>query len=358
MTTDEKIRMLLDRARELDGEYNFQKIYQTVEHVRSDVAIEKLMENRSASDSSVLLQIVRETGKYQRREETSLAMVNLLPFVKWSRNKVCYTFQEDVELLLAEQASDFMTGNTPFSLLDRLPLQSFFVSTNHLFKNEDHLWGYSDKELDEVKKDLTRIGFFFCVDEVYVPNMRNNFGIYWVYSDKKHKDCVTVPSYWNLTNTRHETLEDALRHDVTRKMSIYETKSARRADCLRAALAFQYVLYLCAENAEIEMDTNSYYRETKAEFVKHKPREVRQMVAGRQTGILLREFKSKQLRYKSIENADSGRVQSPHMRKAHWHRYWVGKRDSEDRHMEIRWVAPTMIHKELQMLVKPAKVVV
>lgn len=34
----------------------------------------------------------------------------------------------------------------------------------------------------------------------------------------------------------------------------------------------------------------------------------------------------------------------PHIRRAHWHSYWTGKKDvQEERKLIVNWVAPTMV---------------
>ena len=36
----------------------------------------------------------------------------------------------------------------------------------------------------------------------------------------------------------------------------------------------------------------------------------------------------------------------PHIRRAHWHHYWVGNKDSIDRHLELRWIEPMIINAD------------
>jgi hypothetical protein len=40
----------------------------------------------------------------------------------------------------------------------------------------------------------------------------------------------------------------------------------------------------------------------------------------------------------------TGRPPIPHVRRAHWHTYWVGPRD--DQHRELRWISPTLVGAE------------
>lgn len=43
-------------------------------------------------------------------------------------------------------------------------------------------------------------------------------------------------------------------------------------------------------------------------------------------------------------NTGTGSAKRPHMRRGHWHNYWAGSGD--ERHLVLKWTAPTMIHPE------------
>lgn len=46
-----------------------------------------------------------------------------------------------------------------------------------------------------------------------------------------------------------------------------------------------------------------------------------------------------------VGGGGDGERRSPraHMRAGHWHHYWTGPRESHDRRLVVRWVAPTMV---------------
>lgn len=48
---------------------------------------------------------------------------------------------------------------------------------------------------------------------------------------------------------------------------------------------------------------------------------------------------------KQRENS-SGWTQRPHMRRAHWHHFWTGKK-GEERKLILKWIAPSFINTEL-----------
>jgi len=110
-----------------------------------------------------------------------------------------------------------------------------------------------------------------------------------------------------------------------------------------------YILYLCSQNAEIAQEPTSrrIYKPWKLS-PKHKYREVKQMQCATKDGMKIRNFKKMQAERKLN---GKGSMKAPHMRRAHYHRYWVGS--GENRHIEIKWVAPTYIHEDMKDLIKP-----
>lgn len=70
------------------------------------------------------------------------------------------------------------------------------------------------------------------------------------------------------------------------------------------------------------------------------------------TGSIIRKIKNNKKVYQSVNtNKDSsiavGTPKRPHSRKGHWHHFWIGKRDTEERKLVLKWVAPMFIHAEL-----------
>lgn len=97
------------------------------------------------------------------------------------------------------------------------------------------------------------------------------------------------------------------------------------------------VAYLCSANSDItavysptaEKRRNNAKRRSQATW--HE--------VGYRIGAELRNYN----RVKYEHGEKTGRTVRPHMRRAHWHRFWVGPRDGE-RRLVLRWVAPTMVN--------------
>ena len=96
--------------------------------------------------------------------------------------------------------------------------------------------------------------------------------------------------------------------------------------------------YIAAKNADI----NLVYRPTEKVLAsgggkKHKSCAVVSEV-GFRIGSALRE-------YRKVHHIDghSGGTVRPHVRRAHWHRFWVGPRNGE-RKLELRWLEPIFVN--------------
>jgi hypothetical protein len=101
------------------------------------------------------------------------------------------------------------------------------------------------------------------------------------------------------------------------------------------------VLYLCSEQPEID---NWFPPEPKAKFFGTKRRliaakEVKNWDVGLRIGAAL-DLSSKRDRTNSNEGGSDNTVR-PHIRRAHWHSYWVGKRGEQA--LSLRWLPPIAV---------------
>ena len=101
-------------------------------------------------------------------------------------------------------------------------------------------------------------------------------------------------------------------------------------------LLLNALAYLCSANSDIaavysptaEKRRNNAKRRSQATW--HE--------VGYRIGAELRNYN----RTKHKRGEKTGRTVRPHMRRAHWHRFWVGPRDG-DRRLVLKWLAPTMV---------------
>ena len=111
-------------------------------------------------------------------------------------------------------------------------------------------------------------------------------------------------------------------------------------------ILFRLLLYVCTTNADVCTET-VYRKSTKAKGASRKNpdrKPYKVWKCGFRYGIALQKQQSE--RVQSVATG-TGAEKKPHSRRGHYHHFWVGKRDSEERKLILKWVNPTYIHSEL-----------
>lgn len=125
--------------------------------------------------------------------------------------------------------------------------------------------------------------------------------------------------------------------------------SAQYIDRIRqdAIQAVQLVLYICAENAEIEENEDQAKIYRKAGTILDKYREIRKYDVGVKIGMILRR-NEKPRNYIPVTDGDKNsplwQIRS-HLRRAHWHHYWAGS--GENKKLILRWINSTIVNQHL-----------
>lgn len=111
-----------------------------------------------------------------------------------------------------------------------------------------------------------------------------------------------------------------------------------------AARLLQLVLYICAENADID-ENPEQKKITRKSSAGAQPkdvfREIRKWDVGVKIGKLIRQQKYYD---GSGTGSHSGTSKRPHVRRGHYHHFWAGSEKDGTRRLILRWVAPTFIN--------------
>lgn len=116
------------------------------------------------------------------------------------------------------------------------------------------------------------------------------------------------------------------------------------------------LIYLSSENAMKSIDLQKKATEVSESEVKTKPANKNKNkqkntsapvksfdIAIKETEYFIRvNSKSQGI----TQSTGKGKEKAPHVRKAHPHTYWVGKKDSPDRHKVVKFLMPTVIHSD------------
>lgn len=105
------------------------------------------------------------------------------------------------------------------------------------------------------------------------------------------------------------------------------------------------LLYLASENIhnsieQKDIPTTSHNHSRRKQRKENDSNVIREYVVAEREVALLRNANAFEHTSSGIS---TGRTVKPHIRKAHWHRYWVCKHNSEGRKLVLRFLMPTMV---------------
>lgn len=102
-------------------------------------------------------------------------------------------------------------------------------------------------------------------------------------------------------------------------------------------LLLNALAYICTANADI----NTFYMPPKGLKPNPKKDKKRSLVTMHRVGYTIGSQLREYARYASESKEHQGGTVRPHMRRAHWHHYWVGPKDN--RRLELRWLPPVKV---------------
>jgi len=255
----------------------------------------------------------------------------------WWRNKMIYRFDKTLADMLALQHLD---GKIPFEAFDYLPYPCVFIERDMIFGDYDVGgffawldWGTKENKrvlhLNFLRKDSTSMQTVIPISGGTIKES--------VAEMAKNKDKRAWGKF---------SLDDVLQSPVVKSLS----------ECVNL------LLYLCSEKPDMSDDIKLRVRRSRDSF--GNPKRVVAWDVGIRIGAALRKTSVSIARSdndnddESAENNKPTTSKRPHMRRAHWHSYWTGKRDGTDRKLILRWLPPTAINldsEESPTVITPVK---
>ncbi|MCP4635931.1 MAG: hypothetical protein GY848_05600 [Methyloversatilis sp.] len=229
-----------------------------------------------------------------------------------------------------------VSGDVPHDVLYRLPEWCVYVETPGLAWNDGQLFGFFAHLEYDVNTGRPELRLLLDADTALVP----------------------VPLHlgpWSLA----ESISRAV--DVARvQATVVGGMPAGVPQVLREWVEplVSLLLYLCSQNAEIgdgrRQPANPEPKRTKSGWRLFPPDRPTTWDVGVRLGSALRTA------YHAAETGQGGAHAAPraHIRRAHWHGYWIGPREGE-RRFDLRWMPPIPVNvndvADLPATVRPMK---
>lgn len=267
--------------------------------------------------------------EYIRCFTTDLEMLSALSM--WRKNKQIYSFYGELEDLLYQQATE--DDNVPVDVLQNLPFPCIFIETKKT--NIMDIVGFFAFYL--VKNDKKQFRLLLVTKDLLIPvplylakgqTIKNVFSHFF-------------DQYSSFTKKRHPCPDQAYQNQVDQYI------------CL-VTYVMQLLLYICAQNAEIcEKNESRKIYKKKPETIKDQYKEVQHFECGKKISEIVRrtiktnssEILDDELKIVFLQK--NGSKKRPHVRKGHWHHYWVGSKKEQNRQLKLNWIAPSIIHQEM-----------
>lgn len=257
----------------------------------------------------------------------------------WRREKLIYKFDDDLASELMDTADDIVV---PVEILAHLPAKCVYIDLPESIKQKylDGFFAFIEHDVNTHKKEL-RInpidanGEFSAFYALHLaPGATIGEGIEESF-DFAYKQAEKVKEK---IKERRLDVADKINEDFF----IEEMKKAKPF----IEFCVQLLLYICADNAEMEENPNqkSIYRPMSR--IRDQFKEVRQWDVGVKIGASLRKAKSHSTPAQESDMPPLNRKfkNRPHIRRAHWHHFWTGSKDSQK--LVLRWVSSIAVNAE------------
>lgn len=262
--------------------------------------------------------------------------LTLFNLYAWRKNKQVLRFDDSlVEMLLLKSDADQIIPCE--ILLTSMPYNAFFI--------EADMPEYNTISLESMKHAY---GFWVAFDTVKdIPlalriTFENDNGPFSVLVPITQKVSINT-----CIDKGIESFIDQMRLNERRKVFIDKKIGLIKR---MVADAMQLILYLCNSNCDIKENPQQARIYQKKSTITDKWREVRLWDVGLVDGTRFKKAEIEYLALGETQVSDSGVIGErqrprPHMRRGHWHYYWVGSHKSGiNRRLILKWIAPTYIN--------------
>lgn len=245
---------------------------------------------------------------------------------RFSRCKQIYTFDKDIAVELIRTKKDI---DLPYNFFNRIPYQTMFLDFSACSENVQEQIGM-DGCLVQVNKTYLETGVEFYVISTVLFKNGDSTGM-------RQTVLLNHPTE-GIKFVGNDNLKINFNIDKTISESASAEALANETATAQMCLILQSLIYLCSFEPDIHETAVSKIQYRKAKQAKKNKSDLpaREYKVGERFGEDFRKWTKGKLGQAS-EHTPTGRRNKPHIRRAHWHRHWIGKRNSDERELVVRW---------------------
>lgn len=302
-------------------------LYQLARH--HDMTFDEMLGNlvkgyhNSVIDEITSIRRSKHSGDTEeRKNELTSCYVSMYQYVaqleRFKRTKQILAFDKDFISELIKTDSSF---SLRYNIFATLPYDTFYI------------------DLSVAKELCSEIGIDGMLIQIH--SVRTVDAEFWILNCIPYKDGHSIIVTSQVLSNTNDGIELTV-DEIVESMSIKTNDpDILAADYNRIfPMLINILLYLCSYEPDIRETVVSKRQRADAKKAKKDKKDYPAQVylVGERFGAAFRKWTKGTLGSDQESTSDGSRKVKPHIRRAHWHRYWYGKRNSSDRELRLRWV--------------------
>lgn len=282
-------------------------------------AIRNLKENHPDVWQKVDANDINSAVDYANSHNISESAYIIAALARWRLSKQIFEIDEELCKILIE--TDKLDEDIPNEIINRLIYNSFYVKLPDKF--------ITVRSVNGEDISLSMDGFFYNV-------IGKSIIIVIMYSSG-HTQSLGFDIYPDTT------LRECIEKHMSANSDVYKTIN----------FFLQMILYLCADNADIEENKvqRSVYKPSP--IITDRYTEVRKWDVGWRYGNAIKRSRNTGTAHTGAAQAGSSHAGSharkrTHVRRGHYHHFWIGSERSGDRELILKWISPVVVNSEYE----------
>lgn len=234
----------------------------------------------------------------------------------WRQDKRIYQFTRD---LTAELVSHYQDIEIPVEIFHHMPAKCVYISFPYDKSEEpiDGFFAWIEHDVSEKRYEKLELRLLYMSPE----------------GEATAQFIIHLQPHTNLSNGIDAAINQ-MRKNSQNEILMRGIEDFIQSQKTAICQVVQLLLYVCAENADITEDEEQSKIYNISTFkIRDKFREIRKYNVGVSLSKAIQTNKKQK---------KEGSPKASHIRRAHWHHYWVGTGDN--RTLVLRWLSPMLIN--------------